>query len=81
MKRNYHNLRYSFTLRCFSVMAFSDVIPVSSIYISGVRFSGHRVKPNMAGNGGPNLRQSQSTYAVFHVYVYTKNCAGGLKPT
>ena len=23
----------------------------------------------MAANGGPNLRQSQSPYAVFHVYV------------
>ena len=44
--------------------------PVSSIYISGVRSSGYRVKPNMAANGGPNLRQSQSPYAVFHVYVY-----------
>ena len=29
----------------------------------------------------PNLRQSQSPYAVFHVYVYSKNCAGGLRPT
>ena len=38
------------------------------IYISGVRSSGHRVKPNIAANGGPNLRQSQSPYAVFHVY-------------
>ena len=27
------------------------------IYISGVRSSGHRVKPNMAANGGPNLRR------------------------
>ena len=51
------------------------------IYISGVRSLGHRVKPNMAANGGPNLRQSQSPYAVFQVYVYSKNCAGGLKPT
>ena len=30
---------------------------MSSIYISGVRSSGHRVKPNMAANGGPNLRR------------------------
>ena len=58
------------------------VDPVSFyIYISGVRSLGHRVKPNMAANGGPNLRQSQSPYAVFHIYVYSKNCAGGLKPT
>ena len=54
---------------------------VSSIYISGVRSLGHQVKPNMAAKGDPNLRQSQSPYAVFHVYVYSKNCAGGLKPT
>ena len=27
------------------------------LYISGVRSSGHRVKPNMAVNGGPNLRR------------------------
>ena len=33
------------------------VIAVSSIYISGVRSFGHRVKPNMAVNGGPNLRR------------------------
>ena len=33
------------------------------------------MKPNMAANGGPNLRQSQSPYAVFHVNVYSKNCA------
>ena len=51
------------------------------IYISGVRSSGHRVKPNMADNGGPNLRHSQSPYAVFHVYVYSKNGVGELKPT
>ena len=30
---------------------------------SSVRSSGDRVKPNMAANGGPNLRQSQSPYA------------------
>ena len=44
--------------------------PRSELYIysvSGVRCSGHRVKPNMAANGGPNLCQSQSLYAVFHV--------------
>ena len=28
-----------------------------ALYISGVRSSGHRVKPNMADNGGPNLRR------------------------
>ena len=28
-----------------------------ALYISGVRSSGHRVKPNMAVNGGPNLRR------------------------
>ena len=44
-----------------------------ALYISGVRSSGHQVKPNMAANGGPNLRQSQSPYAVFHVYAYSKN--------
>ena len=38
--------------------------------LSGVRSSGHRVKPNMAANRGPNLRQSQSPYAVFHVYMH-----------
>ena len=30
---------------------------MSSIYISGVRSFGHLVKPNMAVNGGPNLRR------------------------
>ena len=28
-----------------------------ALYTSGVRSSGHRVKPNMADNGGPNLRR------------------------
>ena len=28
-----------------------------ALYISAVRSSGHRVKPNMAANGGPNLRR------------------------
>ena len=28
-----------------------------ALYISGVRSSGHRLKPNMAVNGGPNLRR------------------------
>ena len=51
------------------------------IYIYIVRSSGHRVKPNMAVNGRPNLRQFQSPYAVYHTYVYSKNCAGGLKLT
>ena len=45
---------------------------MSSIYISGVRSSGHRVKPNMAANGGPNLRQSQSPYAVFQFTCIVK---------
>ena len=48
--------------------------------MSGVRFSGHGVKPNMADNGAPSYTD-QSPYAVFHVYVLRKNRAGELKPT
>ena len=59
-----------------SLLSFSEL----SIYICSEIFRSP-MKPNMAANGGPNLRQSQSPYAVFHVYVYSKNCAGGLKLT
>ena len=50
----------------FSEPFFSGVTTMGSdkaepvapyIYIYGVRSSGHRVKPNMAANGGPNLRR------------------------
>ena len=33
--------------------------------------------PSEAKYGGPELRQFQSPYTVFHVYVLWKNCTGG----
>ena len=63
---------------CSGKYAWVTCVSQWALYISGVRSLGHRVKLNMAVNGRPNL--FQSPYAVFHVYVYSKKCEGGLKP-
>ena len=50
------------------------VCAVSSIYIWSEIFG----SPSEAKHGGQTY---VSKYAVFHVYVYSKNCAEGLRPT
>ena len=63
-------------LICFSKKIFQRIwhhIMTSELYIY-LGSSGHRVKPNMAANGGPNLRGLSCLRD-------SKNCAGGLKST